>query len=141
MLDFDYTLLIQFFNFLILLILLNVLLFKPVLRAIDKRQNTLGALLGRATGVKEDVNRLEKAYDEGSRDRRKPVLDGKESALAEAHKASIHLIEQARSKLSEELAQLKGDVERESRAITDTLRADVDRLSAEVAEKILKRSL
>ncbi len=141
MLSFDYTLLIQFFNFLILLILLNVLLFKPVLRAIDKRQSALGALAGKATGVQEDVTRLEKAYDEGSRDRRKPILDGKEATLTEAHKSSLHLIEQARGDLSKELAKLKGDVERESKSITETLRADVDRLSTEVAEKILKRSL
>lgn len=141
MLSFDYTLLIQFVNFLILLILLNVLLFKPVLKAIDKRQSALGALAGKAMDVRGDVAKLEKAYDEGAKERRKPILDGKEATLAEAHKASLRLIEQARSELSAELAKLKGDVERQSRTITETLRADVDRLSAEVAEKILKRSL
>jgi F-type H+-transporting ATPase subunit b len=141
MIDFNYTLLIQFFNFLILLFLLNILLFKPVLKAIDKRAKTLGTLFDGVEGIKKEAVSLELAYDEGSRERKKPVLEGKEAVLVEAQKASVHLIEEARTELAEELVKIKSEVERESKSISNALKGDVEKLSTEVAKKILKRSL
>jgi F-type H+-transporting ATPase subunit b len=141
MIDFNYTLLIQFFNFLVLLFLLNILLFKPVLKAINKREKTLVTLFDGVEGIKKEAVMLELAYDEGSRERKKPVLEGKDAALVEAQKASMHLIEEARTELAEELVKIKSEVERESKSISDALKGEVEKLSAEVAEKILKRSL
>ena len=48
MIDFNYTILIQFANFLVLLILLNFLLFKPVLKALSKREKTIGSFFEKA---------------------------------------------------------------------------------------------
>jgi F-type H+-transporting ATPase subunit b len=141
MIDFNYTLLIQFFNFLVLLFLLNILLFKPVLKAINKREETLVTLFDGVEGIKKEAVRLELAYDEGSRERKKPVLDGKDAALMEAQKSSMRLIEKARTELAAELVKVKSKVERESKSISDALKGEVEKLSTEVVEKILKRSL
>jgi F-type H+-transporting ATPase subunit b len=141
MIDFNYTLLIQFFNFLVLLFLLNILLFKPVLKAINKREKTLVTLFDGVEGIKKEAVSLELAYDDGSRERKRPILEGKDAALAEAHKSSMRLIEVARAELADELVKVKNEVERESKRISDTLKGDVEKLSAEVTEKILKRSL
>jgi F-type H+-transporting ATPase subunit b len=141
MIDFNYTLLIQFLNFLILLILLNFLLFKPVLKAINKRKNTIGSLFEKVQGIKEEADKLEKLYDEGARGKRRPILEGKDASLSDAHSTSMHIIEKARAELTEELSKVKGEVNRESRKVFDTLKMEVERLSTEVAQKILKRSL
>jgi F-type H+-transporting ATPase subunit b len=141
MIDFNYTLLIQFFNFLVLLFLLNILLFKPVLKAINKREKTLVTLFDGVEGIKKEAVRLELAYDEGSRERKKPVLEGKDAALMEAQKSSMRLIEKARTELAEELVKVKSKVERESKSVSDALKGEVEKLSTEVVEKILKRSL
>jgi F-type H+-transporting ATPase subunit b len=141
MLEFNFTLLIQFLNILILLFLLNIFLFKPVLKAISKRENTLGSLFGKVDASRKEADRLEHAYTEGSTERKKPIIDGRESSLAEARKSSIHLIEVARTELADELAKGKAEIERESRRISDALKGEVNKLSTGVAEKILKRSL
>ena len=141
MIDFNYTLLIQFLNFLVLLFLLNVLLFKPVLKAINKREKTLGSLFDNVDGIKADAVSLEQAYEEGSRERKRPVLEGKEAALVEAQKSSMRLIEVARTELADELVKVKAEIERQNKSIYDALKGEVEKLSTEVAEKILKRSL
>ncbi|MBP1734490.1 MAG: atpF3 [Deltaproteobacteria bacterium] len=141
MIDFNYTLLIQFLNFLVLLFLLNVLLFKPVLKAINKREKTLGSLFDNVDGIKADTVSLEQAYEEGSRERKRPVLEGKEAALMEAQKSSMRLIEVARTELADELVKVKAEIERQNKSIYDALKGEVEKLSTEVAEKILKRSL
>lgn len=141
MIEFNITLLIQFVNLLILLFLLNFLLFKPVLNAINKREKTLGSLFDKAEDTKQEAVKFEQAYIDGTTERKKPILDGKESALAESRKMSMSLIETARAELSDELAKVRADIERQSKSISDTLKGDVEKLSTEVAEKILKRSL
>jgi len=140
MINFNITLLIQFLNFLILLILLNILLFKPVLKAINKREKTLGSLFDKVESTKKEAVEFEQAYADGSTGRKKPIIDGKDAALAEARKSSMHIIEQARTELTEELAKVKIEVERESKTISDALKGEVEKLSSEVAQKILKRS-
>jgi F-type H+-transporting ATPase subunit b len=140
MIDFNLTLLIQFLNFLVLLFLLNTFLFKPVLKALNKREKTLGSLFDNVDSIKEETVRLEHAYTDGSMERKKPVLEAKEATLTEARKSSIHLIEEARTELSEELAKVKIEVERESASISNALKGEVEKLSINVAQKILKRS-
>ncbi|MBA4418092.1 MAG: hypothetical protein C0392_09305 [Syntrophus sp. (in: bacteria)] len=139
--QFDYTLLIQFFNILILLVLLNMFLFKPVLRAINKRETTIGSLFGRVQGVSEEAEKLEKSYEEIIKEKKKPILEGRVAALSETHATSTGIIEEARRELSNELARVKTEIEGESTRVFDLLKADVERLGAEAAEKILKRSL
>jgi F-type H+-transporting ATPase subunit b len=141
MMDFDATLLIQFFNFLILLVLLNFLLFKPVLRALDKREKTIGSLFTKAEDVQGESLKLEKLYDEQAKERKKPIFESRDVILADAHAASTGIIEKARKDLSAELTRVKGEIESDSRKVRDALMADVERLGAEAAEKILKRSI
>jgi F-type H+-transporting ATPase subunit b len=141
MINFDYTLLIQFFNLLILLIILNFLIFKPVLRAMNKREGTIHSLADRIQKAKDGTDTLEKEYEDKAREQKKPILANRESTLAEAHTASMHIIEKARAELSGELERVKGEIEGESKKVFDSLKTDVERLSKEVAQKILQRSL
>lgn len=141
MMEFDKTLLFQFLNFLIMMILLNVLLFKPVLRALEKREKTIGSLFGKAETVKQDTVSLEKSYEEQTKEKKRPILESRDSAMSEAHKVSTGIIEKARKDLSEELARVKTEIEVESKKVRDALMADVERLATEAAQKILRRSL
>jgi F-type H+-transporting ATPase subunit b len=141
MIEFNITILYQFANFLILLILLNFLLFKPVLGAIKKREGTIHSLAKRVEKAKEDAKDFEKQYDEVTHEKKKPILESKEVALSEANTGATKIIEKARLELTEELSRIKGEIEREGKKVYETLRADVDKLSSDVAEKILKRSL
>ena len=141
MINFDITILYQFANFLILLIILYFLLFKPVLGALKRREGTIHSLAERVEKAKQDSKSFEKQYDEVTREKKKPILDSKDAALSEANTGATKVIEKARLELTEELSRIKGEIEIEGKRVYETLRADVDKLSGEVAVKILKRSL
>ncbi len=140
MLDFNYTILIQFFNFLVLLILLNFLLFKPILNALKKRQATLTALSEKAETSRQEADTLGRTYEEGLKQKKQPILEERESTLKEAHAASMKVIEEARHDLTEELAKVKDAVKTEAQKTLEALKAESDRLSGEIVQKILKRS-
>jgi F-type H+-transporting ATPase subunit b len=141
MIDFNYTLIIQFLNFLVLLILLNILLFKPILKVIGKREETISSLSERAEKAEEDATKFERLYDEGIRKHRVTALKGREVVISEAHSASLSIIEGTRKDLAGDLAGVRDQIERESREVFDSLRMDIDRLSTEAVQKILRRSV
>jgi F-type H+-transporting ATPase subunit b len=135
------TILYQFANFLILLILLNFLLFKPVIGALKKREGAIQSLAERVEKAKKDAKDFERQYDNVTQEKKKPILEGKDAALSEANMGATKIIEKARHELTEELSKIKDEIEREGKKVYDTLRADVDKLSGDVAAKILRRSL
>lgn len=141
MLDFNYTLLIQFLNFIILLIILNSLLFKPVLRVLERRQEAITASSDKAKSVGDVTKQLEASYEESSREKRKPILEARDAILADAHNTSMKTIELARNELSGELTRIRSEIARDSRKAFEDLHQDVDRLSIEAAEKIVRRRI
>jgi len=141
MMEFDKTLLIQFANILVLMIVFHFFLFKPVLRVLDKRQKTIGSLFGKVEETKAETVGLEKSYEEQSKEKKKPILEYRDSAMSEAHSVSTGIIEKARKDLSDELTRVKSQIEGESKKVRDALMADVEKLANEAAEKLLRRSL
>lgn len=140
-LKFDVTLLIQFINLIVVLFLLNIFLFKPVLRALARRNEAIASSSGRAALLVDESRILERTYDEDSKERRKPIQAGRDALLADAHAASMKAIEQARTELGAELTKIRSQVGDESRAVFEKVRKDVDKLSTEAAEKILERKI
>ncbi len=141
MIDFNITLVYQFLNLLILLVLLNFLLFRPLLGAIKKRQNTIQSLTEGVDGTRKQTQDYEKHYADVTNEKKRPILENKDNMIAEANASAAKTIEKARLELAEELESLKATIESEGKKVYETLGADVDRLSRGAAEKILQRSL
>ena len=139
MLDFNYTILIQFLNFLILLILLNFLLFKPVLNALRKRKASIQSLSETVSQTQDEAGNLARGYEDGMKEGKRPIFDQREAALREANAASMKVIEKARHELTEELTKVKETVRSEAELTLKALQPEADKLSLEVAQKILKR--
>ena len=141
MINFDATILYQFVHFLILLFILNFILFKPVLKALEKRQSAIKGLTDGVEQAKQDTIDLERNYESAFVEKRKPIIGSRDEVISEANKEAVHVVEQARSELSEELAKIKSEIEMEGRKVYDALKGDVGKLSMEAAQKILKRSI
>ncbi|HEY3278134.1 MAG TPA: ATP synthase F0 subunit B [Syntrophorhabdaceae bacterium] len=141
MIKFDSTLLVQFANILVVMVILNFFLFKPVLKAIEKRRKTISSLFEKAGDVKQETVKLEKTYDEETKERRKPILEVRDTSMAEAHNVSQAIIDKARKNLADELARFKAEIGGETTRLRGALMADVEKLAGEAAQKILKRSV
>ena len=139
MLDFNYTLLIQFLNILILLVLLRTFLFKPVLSALARRRLFIQSLDQGIEDEKKQAADFEKKYEEGAKERKRPIVEQRETTVKDAHTASVKVVEAARSELTRELEALKERVKRESGAALQSLAGEPDRLSREITSKVLKR--
>jgi F-type H+-transporting ATPase subunit b len=139
MIEFNYTLFIQFVQLLVLLVLLDLFLFRPVLGSLKKRRAAIDSRVGRAEDSRQEADALVKTYEETLKERKGPVLAQREGALKEAHAASMKIIEEARRELAEELARVRETVKKEARNALDALLGESDRLALEIAQKMRER--
>ena len=136
----DYTLFVQFFQILVLLIILKLFLFKPILNHLAKRRSAITDLADQAEGKKGEAESLSGAYAGKLEEKRLPILAEKEAQLKGAHAASMKIIEEARKELAVELAKVRESVKTEGRKTLDALIGESDRLALEIATKITGRS-
>lgn len=135
----DYTIFIQFGQLIVLLILFNFLLFKPILNALNKRQGTIDNMAARAQDDRLEAEGMGKAYDEKLKEKKLPILEERESIVRETHALSMKVVEDARQELARDLAKVKDLSKAEAEKALVSLMAESDRLSAEVVGKIMTR--
>ena len=135
----DWTIFIQFGQFLVLLILLHFFVFKPVLAALKKREDRVRSLMEKGEGTTQDAENMGRAYEEGLKERKIPILADRDEALRESHSASMKVVEEARKDLATELAKVKDGVRQEVARTMESLKAQSDALVGEIVQKIMSR--
>jgi F-type H+-transporting ATPase subunit b len=137
----DWTLLLQFANFMILLVVLNVVLFKPLRAVMAARKATIDGDLAKARSLDEQVQsqvaeyeaKLQEARQRGNQER---------SALRQAAQAEeARLLGNANDKASQRLQSLKDQVAGEAEVARQVLRSETDALARQIAGKVLGRSV
>ena len=135
----DYTIFIQFGQVLVLLVFFNFFLFKPILKALKKRQGTIDSLAARGQSDRQEAEGMGKAYDEKLKEKKLPILEEKEGLVKQTHTASMKIVEEAREELAGELASVKDACKREAEVALVSLKAESERLIPEVVAKIMAR--
>jgi F-type H+-transporting ATPase subunit b len=136
----DKSLIIQFLNFIILLLILQRLLYKPFLAKMAERTQAIQKSLDEAQAARaeaarqqeENESRLRAAHAEAAAIRAQALKDAadEQTRLVDARTESQRLVETAK-------AQMDADVRR----ARDELRREVADLATAVAEKLVRRSL
>jgi F-type H+-transporting ATPase subunit b len=141
LINIDKSLIIQAVNFLILLIVLHRLLYKPLLAKMEERTSAIKKSLDEAQAARadaaraqqENAARLQAAYAEAAAIREQALREAREEARKEIESAQA----QARKLVADTKAQLEGEVRR----ARDELRREVSDLAIGVAEKLVRQSL
>lgn len=128
----------QWVNFLILVVLLKRFLYGPIVRAMDRRQQTIEA---RIADARQKVAQAEQAaahYQEKARalDEQKTALLAEARAVAAQERAG--LVEHARREVESMTQRWRREVEREKAAFQDQLRRELGRLVIATARKALR---
>lgn len=141
MVDINLTLFVQMANFLVLIVILNYLLYKPILAILDKRKMRLDESEGEIKRLNETVEKKAAEYEEKLRLAKQDALDKKSEILKEAADSAKAIIDERRNKIPAMLAEFQGKVGQEVEAARRILTDQSQRISAEIAEKVLGRSL
>ena len=137
----DYTLFLQLANFLILLFILNIILYKPVRRILGKRKAEVDGLQNSVSELGGKANRFAGELEEGMSQARKTGYQEKESLKSEGLEEEKALLKKAATASGERMGQARAEMQNKLVEVRGSLERELSVFSKELAEKILGRSV
>jgi F-type H+-transporting ATPase subunit b len=137
----DYSLGIQIVNFLLLIFILNVLLYKPILGMIDKRKKHFEDSEAEIRHLKETVEQKMAAYEEKLRQAKTAAVEQRNEIIRQGADEAEAIVDAVRSEIPGMMERFQARMDGEIRAARKILTDHSRQLSVEIAEKLLGRGL
>lgn len=141
MINIDIVYLIQTVNFLVLLFLLNIFLYRPIRKAIRDRETEIAASRERTVSVDREVQEMTARYERKLREVKSAAAEDRNRMLREARAEEARILEAARGEASVSLAGIRETLRNEADEARGMLRRQAENLSRVICEKVLGRSL
>jgi F-type H+-transporting ATPase subunit b len=137
----DLAFVIQVVNFLVLMVILNVFLFKPIRKVMADRRVQIDGSRERAAVVDKEVQEKMALYEARLRDVKAKAGAEREVLRKEAQQEESAILEKARKEAADSLASIKSRVAKETVDAKEFLKEQSRSLSLEICQKVLGRSL
>lgn len=141
MLNIDSTFFIQVINFIILIAVLNWLLVKPTLRVLEERKVRVEGSEEEARRLTAEADKNIQDYEQGLAKARIDAGRQKEQIRMEGIERENEIIKAAREQSRKTVEDMKLKIEKEAREASAVMKNEVKVLSAQIAEKVLGRSI
>ena len=137
----DRSLIIQVVNFLVLLLILWRLLYRPLLATMEERSEAIRKSLEEAQAARAEAARQQEENAARLRQAHAEAAAIREQALKEAAEEQRRLVEAARAEAQRLMDSARAQTEADIRRAREELRREVAELATAVAEKLIHKSL
>ncbi len=141
MIDLDWTLFMQIGNFLVLVFLLNMVLFKPIRGVIQARRQQLEGLATDVSGLSAKEQELRGDIDAEITAARKTGLGKRDMLKAEGGAVEASLVEAAKKEAEAQWTTMEQKIKDDLAAARQDLQPQVQSFAADLAAKILGRAI
>ena len=141
MINIDWTIAMQAVNFLVLLALMNVLIFKPTLASYEEREQRLAEMEGAGDGATEEGDTLLARYEQAIVDIRHESAEIIAQARAGAAKETAEVMAAAREEFNGKVATARSVIADEVNNASAQLTKDSEGFATTLAGKLLGRSI
>ena len=141
MLQIDYTLFIQIANFLILLLVLNIFLFKPIRGILKKRNEETSQLENVIEDFRDKAEQNEKGLEKNKILAQKEGQTEKGNLKAKGLEQEKGILQEAGASAETRIGKAKEEMEVKIAEVRKALEVQITQFSGELAEKILGRSV
>ncbi|MGO9117612.1 MAG: hypothetical protein ACLQPD_08365 [Desulfomonilaceae bacterium] len=139
MIQINITLIIQIINFLVFMLLLNALLYKPVIAKIRERETRIRKDREKAAELDQQVQEQEKRHQEELAVARQQGALEKNALTAEAKKKEAAILDKARLEAARIVEDMKASIRIEAEQVRKALAAEMAPLAQSIFEKLLGR--
>ena len=141
MVSVDVSLVFQIVNFLFLIWILNMVLYRPIRKVLIQRKEKVTGLEERIGTFESDARSKDEAFAAGLRKARARGLEEKEARVSDAAEKEKEIIAKINAKAQENLAVVRADIARDTDAARAALQKEVDGFATAIGEKILGRAI
>jgi len=137
----DWTLFLQFANFMILMAVLNALLFKPLRAALQARREAIESSKAKVHDIDEQVQAQIARYEAQLQEARQQGGQERAALRKTAQEEEGRILGEANQKSAEKLLSIKAQIHEEAGAARQTLRNETEALARDIAGKVLGRAV
>ena len=137
----DYTIFIQIITFLILIYILNILLYKPILSIIERRKKQLTELENEIKLFNESVDKRAAEYEEKLKLAKTNASELKKEIIKEGADQAKNIIDAVRNEIPLMTQEFEQKMDKEIQAARQILDSQSRKLSLEIAQKVMGRSV
>ena len=137
----DWSVFIQIANFLLILWILNLILYRPIRNILRQRKEKIDGLELSIETYNEDAQEKDAAFAAGIKEARAKGLNEKEALLQAAAEEEKEIIAGVNAKAQAELADIRGKISQEAETAKAALQTKVDEFASDICQKILGRKV
>ena len=141
MIELDWTLFVQIINFLVLVFLLNMVLFRPIRRIIVARQARMTAYEEDISGLADNQQGILGEVEQQLAAARRDGLGLREKLRQEGSQEESSLLEQVKKEVDAEWTQVEAKIKKDVAKAREALRAQAQDFATALSAKILGRKL
>jgi F-type H+-transporting ATPase subunit b len=128
-------------NFLLLIFLLNILLYKPITKIIDERNKRIEESKGEVESLDQEAEQKIVSYEEKIRQARQEAMNQRNEVKDEGEETGKKIIEEARGEISTMIDGFKARVADEREEARNVLHGQAKKIALEISEKVLGRGV
>ncbi len=141
MIDIDWTLFMQIANFLILVFLLNMVLFRPIRGILKERQGILSGLQSDISSLADTEQGVRQDIQDELLSARKSGINKRDMIKQEGSSVEAGLMEKAKAEVDDEMARMAAKIKADVAAARDALKPQAESFAHDLATKILGREM
>jgi len=132
---------VQVVNFGILVLVLNIFLYKPIRKVLADRRQVVDGAREKAAAVDLEVQEKMALYEVRLREAKAVAAERRAESIKQAQAEETSLLEKARAEATVSLGTIRDRVAKEAADARILLKQQAELLSVDISEKILGRSL
>ena len=141
MVDIDKSLLLQMVNFLFLLWILNIILYRPIRRILAERKQRVDGFLLDIKQLGQQIEEQKNEIADLTNLARKKGFEEKEALKQEAQKEQERLLAEINAQMAAKISDVKTQIAGDITAARKTLQSQIETFARELATKILGRQV
>lgn len=141
MINVDVTLFIQMVNFLLLLVLMNLVLYRPIRRLVAQRNELVSKQRAGIDKAESEAQRAIREFEERLKAARAAGREKVQEMKETAYRVEKDLLSQAAEEAAREVQAVRERIQKEIGQVRAQLQAQIQVFSKDMAQRILGRSL
>jgi F-type H+-transporting ATPase subunit b len=141
LISFDWSLIVQGVNFLLLIVLLTKLLYRPLLAKMNERTQAIQKSLDEAQQARAEAQKEREEFASKIQAAHAEAQGIRAAALKDAADEQRRLVEAARAEAGRLVASARQEMEQDVRRARQELRQEVADLAISVSERLIRKSL
>jgi F-type H+-transporting ATPase subunit b len=136
----DFTLFVQIANFLVLILVLNVILYRPIRKILGRRKDEMNAFQSAIEDFQNKTAGCARKIEESTAEIRKEGLKEKETLKSRGLEEEKQTLREASSTAADKIGQSRKELVEKLAGVRLSLEKEMALFSKELAEKVLGRS-